>query len=328
MHTAEPLTPTETTPAGSIVVVGGFVVGMTVRLPRVPMLGETVVGDLFDLGPGGKGTNLAVAAVRQGQPVAMVGMVGSDAFGDTALDLYQREGIDARHVGRCPEARTAVGLVYLQRSGENTIGVFQGANARLTSADVEAALPAIRNASVVATELETTDEAVVAAVTLGSRAGASVLLNPAPARAIPDGLLELVDVLTPNASEARILAGLRPDDDSEHLVDIGRALLKRGAKAVAITLGRDGCLLIRPGRPAELVPRYPVESVDTVGAGDAFNGGLAVALARGVAVGEAVRRASITAALSTRRIGAVDGLPDDDEVAAHLAAWNPQSQQM
>lgn len=305
---------------------GGFVIGMTVRLPRVPMLGETLVGDLFDLGPGGKGTNLAVTAARQGERVTMVAKVGSDAFGDTAIDLYRREGIDARFVTRSADEPTAVGLVYLQQSGENTIGVYQGANGRLTASDVEAALPALRSANVVATELETSDDAVSATVTLASELGALVLLNPAPARSIPDGLLEMVDVLTPNASEARILAGLRQDDESASPADAGLALLRRGPKAVVVTLGRDGCLLLRPGRAAELIPRYPVDTVDTVGAGDAFNGGLAVALARGLEVDEAVRRACVTAALSTRSIGAVDGLPDDDEVMAHLVGWRSKSQ--
>ncbi len=311
--------------AAEILVVGGFVVGITVRLPRMPHPGETLVADLFDLGSGGKGTNLAVTAARQGASVAMVAKVGDDAFAGIAFELYVREGIDHRGVTRTADEPTAVGLVYLQPSGENTIGVYRGANWRLTPADVETAMLSSTGAKLLATELEIPDAAVRAAVGTGRRLGLTVLLNPAPARPVPDDLLGAVDVLTPNAGEARILVGLPPDDDSIGMVDVGRRLLERGAAAVVITMGARGCLVLRPGAEPSAIPPYPVEAVDTVGAGDAFNGGLAVALMEGYPLETAARWATVTAALSTTRVGASAGVPRRSDVEERIRTWQRTS---
>ena len=264
-----------------LIVVGSFVVGITVRLPRMPYPGESLVGDLFDLGVGGKGTNLAVAAARQGKRVAIVARVGDDVFADMAFKLYRQEKIDDRGVLRTADEPTAVGLVYLQPNGENTIGAYLGANWRLTPADVATHIERHREAKVLATQLETPDETVLAALTLGRQREMCTILNPAPARPLPPDFLGSVDVLTPNEGEARLLVGLRPDDESVGMAEVGRHLLALGPKSVIITLGAKGCLLLQPGSEPLALPAYAVQPVDTVGAGDAFNGGLAVALIEG-----------------------------------------------
>jgi len=298
-----------------IVVAGSFVVGMTVRLPRMPYPGETLVADLFDLGVGGKGTNLAVAAARQGRQVAIIARVGDDDFAAMAYDLYRREGIDSRGVVRTPGEKTAVGLVYLQPNGENTIGLYRGANWQLTPADIEPHIAPHHDARVLATQLEIPDEAVAAAVRMARKQGMRVILNPAPARALPAAILREVDILTPNEGEARVLAGLRADDDATDIVEIARALLAQGPRTVIVTRGAHGCLVVTSDGDPQAIPAHPVQPVDTVGAGDAFNGGLAAALAAGMKLPDAARWANITAALSTRAVGAVGGLPAHSEVA-------------
>jgi ribokinase len=285
----------------------------------MPYLGESLVGDLFDMGPGGKGTNLAVAARRLGADVRLIARVGDDMLADMAFALYAAEGIDARHVVRSAGAQTAAGLVYLQHSGEHTIGVYCGANWLLAPADIAAAEDEIACARVLATQLEILDPAVAAAVALGRRHGLTVLLNPAPARPLPPDILGAVDVLTPNEGEARLLVGLRPDDRSVGMAEIGHRLLEAGPRAVIITLGARGCLVIRPGAELIALPAYPVTAVDAVGAGDAFGGALAVALAEGRPLVDAARWANIAAGLSTQTIGAIPGLPRREVVDARAS---------
>ena len=320
---AEGVQPANRNSTAEIAVVGSFVVGLTVRLPRMPAPGETLVGDLFDLGPGGKGTNLAIAAARQGKRVLIVARIGTDVFGEMALDLYRREGIDHTHVVRTSAEPTAVGLVYLQPNGENTIGLYRGANWLLSSADVEAATLALAGARLLATQLEIPDDAVRAAVETGRRLGLIVQLNPAPARPLPADILASVDVLTPNVGEARLLLGLQPDDETVGLDEIGQRLLDRGPQCVIITMGSHGCLLFQRGEAPVTLPALPVNAVDTVGAGDAFNGGLAVALTEGKPLVEAARWATVTAALSTTGLGAIPPLPARAAVEERLRSWSP-----
>ena len=221
-----------------IIVVGSFVVGMTVRLPRMPYPGETLVADLFDLGVGGKGTDLAVAAARQGKQVAIIARVGDDDFAAMAYDLYVQEGIDSSGVVRTPGEKTAIGLVYLQPNGENTIGFYRGANWRLTPADIEPHIARHQAARVLATQLEIPDDTVAAAVRHGRQQGLRVILNPAPARSLPAAILRDVDILTPNEGEARVLAGLPVNDEATAIVEVARTLLAQGPRAVIVTWAR------------------------------------------------------------------------------------------
>lgn len=303
-----------------VLVVGSFVVGMTVRLPRMPYPGESLVADLFDMSVGGKGTNLAVAAARLGKAVAIVARVGEDDFAEMAFQLYAREGIDAVGVMRTPGEKTAVGLVYLQANGENTIGFYRGANWQLSPADVLPHLQRCAEACVVAAQLEVPDATVAAALRAARQAGQRTILNPAPARPLSPDILAAADVLTPNEGEARVLAGLAATDDTVGMAAVAERLLGLGPRAVIVTLGANGCLLAEPGCAPLHLPAYPVNTVDTVGAGDAFNGALAAALAEGLPLPDAARLANVAAALSTTAIGTVEGLPTHEEVARRLAS--------
>lgn len=303
-----------------LLLIGSFVVGITVRLPRQPVLGETLVADLFDLGVGGKGANLAVAAARQGVHVSICARVGDDAFAQMAADLFTREGIDYSGIQRTPGEKTAVGLIYLMPNGENMIGFYRGANWHLTPADVTAHFARHPEAQLVATQFETPDDALMAVVQEARMRGLPVLLNPAPARPVSPDLLAGVDILTPNETEVRLLMGLRPDDESVGAVELARGLLAQGPDSVIVTLGANGCLLVQHDADPLYVPAHPVTPVDTVGAGDAFNGGLAAALLAGMTLPDAVRWANATAALSTRAVGAVDGLPTRGEVSHFIQA--------
>lgn len=302
-----------------VAVIGSFVMALTTRLPRMPEAGESLIADLLDVGPGGKGSNLAVAVARQGARVGLVAKIGADLFGDVALKLYADEGIDSAYVVRASDAQTGVALIYLEHSGENRIGIYPGANAALSAAEVEriAQAPGFASARVLATQLEIGDEAVAAAVKLGAAHGKIVLLNPAPARPLSSEILRHVDILTPNEGESRMLAGIEPGAALSH-VEVGRRLLALGPRTVIITLGEQGCLIVqRDGEPLH-VPAFAVQAIDTVGAGDAFSGGLAVALADGKALPEAARWACATAALSVMHVGAIPGLPHRADVAALL----------
>jgi ribokinase len=303
-----------------VIVVGSFVMALTERVPRMPHVGESLVADLLDVGPGGKGTNLAVAVARQGKRVGLIAKLGADMFADVALRLYAEEGIATDFVSRDSREPTGVALVYLEPSGDNRIAVYRGANWLLSPEDVEAIAPHAADACVLTAQLEIPDATVAAAVALGRRLGAQVILNPAPARPLPAEILAGVDVLTPNEGEARLLLGLAPGDESVRPAEAARRLLASGPRAVIVTLGAQGCLIVQPDAQPVHLPAHPVTAVDTVGAGDAFSGGLAVALAEGKPLLEAARWANVTAALSVMHLGAIPGLPRRELVARHVAA--------
>ena len=297
-----------------IVFVASFVVGMTVRLPRMPYLGESLVADLFDMGPGGKGTNMAVAAARQGAAISIIAKVGDDPFAQLAFDLYRAEGINTAHIIRAPGESTAAGLVYLQHNGENCIGFYRGANWTLTPQEIDHIEPDMRGAKVLVTQLEIPDESVLHAVELGKRHNLRVILNPAPARPIDPVILAQADIITPNEGEAHTLASIASDDETISITEIGQRLLDLGVRTVIITRGAQGCVIFeRDAHPIE-IPAYPVTPVDTVGAGDAFNGGLAVALSEGKSIHEAARWANATAALSITNVGSIRALPTGDQI--------------
>ena len=303
-----------------IITVGSFVVGLTVRLPRMPHPGESLVADLFDMGPGGKGTNLAVTAARQGARVSVIVRVGNDDFAKLAFDLYKQEKIDASYVLKTEGEATAVGLVYLQTTGENTIGFYRGANWLLSPKDVLNAEEKIQKAKVLATQFEIPDKTIIEALELARKHKLITLLNPAPARDVPKEILN-VDVLTPNEGEAKALLGLAHDAEiaSETLL---MELLELGPETVVITLGSKGCIYASRGGTPKRVSAYPVDVLDTVGAGDAFNGALASGLAEGTSLEGAIKRANATAALSTTKIGSIEGLPTRENVLKYLQAMD------
>jgi ribokinase len=310
--------------AGRVVVVGSINTDMVVALERLPAPGETVSGGRFSTHGGGKGANQAVAAARLGAAVTFVGAVGDDPFGEEAIALLAGEGVDVATVARLASAPTGVALIAVDAAGENQIAVASGANAELDPDAVERAVraaltggasdPAAEAAGHVASGggkavVLLGHEVPEAARVAGARAAgdATIVLNPAPARPLPDELLARGPILTPNGAEACELAG---EDEPEAAA---RALAARTGAPVIVTLGARGVLIVRGGE-AELVPAPRVDAVDTTGAGDAFNGALAAELAGGRDVGEAARFAVAAASLSTRAGGAREGMPRRAEV--------------
>jgi ribokinase len=301
------------TAAPRIVCVACWNVDLTLHVPRLPAAGETVSGDRFDIGPGGKGSNVAVGAARLGAHVDVIARLGDDEYGRRALPFWRAEGIEVGHTQVAAGEPNAVASILVGDDGENSIAVFRGAGFRLGAAQVRAARPAFERARVVTLPLEVNDEAIGAALMLARECGARSILNPAPARALPDDGLRLVDVLTPNALEARQLCGLPADADATP-AELGRRLLACGVGAVLMTCGAEGAWIFEPGQAPLPVPAFAVHTVSTVGAGDAFNAGLAVALAEGAALREAARFASAAAALATTRDGAALAMPRRTEV--------------
>jgi len=295
-----------------IVVVGSANTDLVVRVPTLPRPGETVIGGTFARVGGGKGANQAVAAARAGGQVTFVAKVGADAMGDAAVAAYRAEGVDTTHVGRDAAAPSGVALILVDAAGENSIAVAAGANDRLLPADVDRARDAIAAADVLLMQLEIPLETVRHAVSLAKAAGVPVILNPAPARPLDAAILADVAILTPNETEAERLTGHRASDAHAAAAVAGQ-LLALGPGAAVITLGGRGAV-VRERSGASHVPAFAVTPVDTVAAGDVFNGCLAVAVAEGRGLVDAVRFANAAAALSVARRGAQDSAPTRREI--------------
>jgi len=281
-----------------VIVVGSINVDLVVTLERLPAPGETVSGGRFSRHGGGKGANQATAAARLGAAVTMVGAVGDDDLGDEALALLRNEGIDVERVARLAGVATGVALIAVDADGENQIAVASGANLEL-----DPALPELGESDVMLLNHGISEAARLAAA---RAARGPVVLNPAPARPIPDELAALGPILTPNAGEARELTG------EEEPEAAARALRERTGAPVLITLGADGALLVAD--EVAHIPAPRVQVVDTTGAGDTLNGALAAELAAGRDLREAAAFAVRVAALSTRVAGAREGMPRRDEV--------------
>ncbi len=291
--------------SAKIVVVGSFNMDLTTYMERLPQPGETVHGRRFVTGPGGKGSNQAVAAARLGADVTFVGRVGTDGFGDTAVQTWQTEGINTEYVVRDTENATGVAPIFVEDSGENAIVVALGANLALSPADVDAALAAIKDAAVLVVQLEIDLNTVAHALKVAKDHGVQTILNPAPAAHLEPDVLALADFITPNETELATLYGTETEDLSSLATVAGQTLI--------MTAGARGALWANASGSGE-VPTYPVDVVDTTGAGDAFNGGLAVALAEGKLLEEALAFANATAALCVTRPGTAPSMPTRDEV--------------
>ncbi|RWI16592.1 ribokinase [Mesorhizobium sp.] len=289
-----------------ITVVGSFAVGLTIRAPNIPVFGVTMLGSSFDMGPGGKGSNQAVATARLGAESSLVAIIGQDKLADIATELYRVEGVDAAYIEQAAQSPTAVGFIILNERGENFIIMDYGATNRMDAAFVDRAESCIGQSDVVMAVLEVPLAAAMRAMELGRKHGKITILNPAPAAPIPDEIFPLVDYLTPNESELRILLGLRPDDPrpSRELVEM---LRKRGARNVVVTLGSRGVLIVTDTIDVE-IPSATVDVVDTTGAGDAFNSGFAVGLAEGRTVVDAARLGVACGALVCTKLGVIPGM--------------------
>jgi ribokinase len=306
--------------AKPIVVVGSSNTDMILQMQRIPRPGETILGGQFSMAAGGKGANQAVGAARAGGQVVFVARVGRDLFGEQAIKGFRAEGIDVRHVLQDDAAASGVALIFVADSGENSIGVASGANGRLLPTDVAKAREAITTAGTVLMQLETPLETVQAAAEMAAAAGVRVVLNPAPARPLPDVLLRHVSILTPNETEAELLTGIKVEGE-QGAIEAAAALRGRGVEVVVVTLGSRGAY-VSSAEFSGLIPSFKVKPVDTTAAGDIFNGALVVALAEGRPLSEAVRFASAAAAISVTRLGAQPSAPQRSEIEA-LLAGNP-----
>jgi ribokinase len=296
----------------SVVVVGSSNTDMILRLARIPGPGETLLGGQFATAAGGKGANQAVAARRAGGRVAFVARLGRDSMGDEALAGFRREGVDVSRVVRDRSRPSGVALIFVGADGENSIGVAGGANQRLTPGDVAAARTTIARSRVLLLQLETPLASVAAAARIARKSKVTVILNPAPAQALPRALLRNVSLLTPNEHEASLLTGVRVTGAAS-AAKAARILISRGVGTVIVTLGAQGALVAtRAG--SRFVPGFSVRAVDSTAAGDVFNGALAVSLAEDAALHDAVRFAHAAAAISVTRPGAQPSIPTRREI--------------
>ena len=300
-----------------VAILGIFVADLAFRASRLPGIGETIAGSGFKVGPGGKGSNQAVAAARVGAPVTFISKIGRDEFGAIALATWKRENITPRVVEMADQPTGAAFIYVNEVNGENAIIVVPGAAATIGADDVERAGDAIRGARVFITQLEQPVAAARRGLENAKAAGVITIFNPAPAERFDDALYQLCDYVTPNESEAQMLTGIavKTADDARKAGDV---ILRKGAKAALITLGEAGAYLHSKSQSI-LVPAFKVGPVvETTGAGDAFNGGFAAALAEGAAPFEAVRFGSAVAGISVTRAGTAPSMPKREEVDALL----------
>jgi ribokinase len=301
-----------------IAVVGSANVDLTTFTNQFPKPGETIFGQRFDLGFGGKGANQAVAARLCGAEVFMVARVGSDLFGPATIENFRKQGIDTTHVKQVEGLSSGVAPIFVEPNGQNRILVVKGANDALKPADVDAAAEVLKAADCIVLQFEIPLETVYYAIQFARRHGMRCILNPAPAQLVDLKALKDLDYFVPNESEAASITG-QPVKNVEDAKKCAENLVAGGMRRVIITLGVNGSLLARAGG-GEHLPSFAVNSVDSSGAGDAFIGSFAVFLAEGVPEREAVRRANLYAALSTTGVGTQKSFYDRVRFDAELAA--------
>ncbi|GGY94621.1 ribokinase [Pseudoduganella plicata] len=290
-----------------IVVIGSINMDLVLRVPRMPLRGETLTGGAFRTIPGGKGANQAVACARLGHtPVAMVGCVGDDAFGTTLRAALVADGIDVSHVTALPGVATGIASILVDEDGQNSIVIAGGANDELTPAHIDAALPLMARATIVVVQLETPPDTVRHAIAMAHGMGKTVVLNPAPAAALPASVLAQVDYLVPNEIEAAMLLGAHADADD--YAGSAAALQAKGCRNVLVTLGAKGVHAALADGSRDF-PARAVKAVDTTAAGDTFIGGLVAALAAGADPAGAIDLGQRAAAIGVTRHGAQTSIP-------------------
>ncbi|MCR8987807.1 ribokinase [Brevibacillus laterosporus] len=301
-----------------IAVIGSLNMDVVVEAPRQPKMGETISGDHVHFIPGGKGANQAVACARLGAQTSMIGSLGRDAFGDSLEQAMKQEGIQVSTIKRVENAPTGIASILLAE-GDNQIIVVAGANAHTSMADVDLHADTVKAADIVLLQLEIPVETVVHTAKLAKEAGKMVILNPAPAQKLPDELFGYIDVMTPNESELYLLTGLEQKQATDKATTLSaamKALHAKGVKHAVTTLGASGSAYLMNGETFGTIASHKVQVVDTTGAGDSYNAGLAYALASGQSIPEAVEFASIVSALAVTKLGAQQGMPTMKEVLA------------
>ena len=303
--------------ASPIVVVGSSNMDLVAKAPRIPVTGETLTGTDFFMVPGGKGANQAVAAAKLGAEVIFVAKLGKDVFASESLENFKSVNINTQHIEQLDGVPSGTAVIAIDDNGQNMIIVVPGANGKLTPADVDKVQSDIASAAVVVAQLEVPIETVEQAAKTANQNNIPFILDPAPARPLSDELLNRVDILTPNETEAEALTGIKVTDPAS-AADAADVLLAKGVKTVIITLGEKGLLLAtQDGK--EMIAGYQVKAVDSTAAGDAFTGALAYGLARGNSIKDAAVYANAVAAVSVTRYGAQPSMPTTKEVDAFIA---------
>lgn len=305
-----------------LVVMGSVNADHVLRVPHFPRPGETLTGHSYQVVPGGKGANQAVAAARLGAPVSFIARIGDDAIGQQMRQGFEQDGIDVSAVELDETLPTGIAIIYVSDEGENSIGISAEANGALSPAMVKRHEAMIANAHTLLLQLEVPLESVFEAAKLARSHGTRVVLNPAPARPLPAELLALVDLITPNQTEAELLTGVKVTDEASAALAVDR-FHQMGISDVMITLGSQG-VYCSNARQQQLIPGFRVEAVDTTAAGDTFNGALLAAELAGADFNAAVRFAHGAAALSVTKFGAQSSIPSKIEVDAFLLAQTAQ----
>lgn len=302
--------------AGKLVVLGSINADHILNLESFPTPGETVTGHHYQVAFGGKGANQAVAAGRSGADIAFIACTGDDDIGERVRHQLESDRIDVAPVRAVNDQSTGVALIFVNAEGENVIGIHAGANAALSVEQVEAEKTRIAGAQALLMQLESPLESVLAAAKIAHQHQTTVVLNPAPARDLPDELLSLIDIITPNETEAEKLTGIRVENDDD-AAKAARVLHEKGIGIVMITLGSRGVWVSHDGQ-GRRVPGFKVQAVDTIAAGDTFNGAFVTALLEGTALDDAIRFAHAAAAIAVTRKGAQPSVPWREEIDEFL----------
>ena len=296
-----------------IVVFGSFVVDLTSWAGHLPVPGETVKGSAFKLGPGGKGSNQAVAASRAGADIILVTKVGNDVFGQTALDFYKKENMNTDYIFIDQEKETGTALIMVDEvTGQNEILVVSGACDNIIAEETERTEQLIDEAGIVLLQLEVNMDAIERVIDMAHEKGKTIVLNTAPAQKLPDSLLRKVDIVTPNEVEAGILTDMKVETEKD-AEKAARILMDKGVRSVVITMGKNGVFVMTADRK-EFIPSKKVKAIDTTGAGDAFNGGFVTALSEGKDIFEAAEFGNIVGALSVTKLGTAPAMPHRSEI--------------
>ncbi|WP_337024560.1 MULTISPECIES: ribokinase [unclassified Pantoea] len=298
--------------SAKLAVLGSINADHILNLTHFPRPGETVIGKQYQIAFGGKGANQAVAAGRAGADIAFIACVGADDIGERIRQQLQQDRIDTAPVEIVADEATGVAMIFVNGEGENNIGIYSGANAALTPACVDRHQQVIADAEALLMQLESPLESVLAAAKIARANATQVILNPAPATHLSDELLALIDIITPNETEAEILTGIAVKND-EDAARAAQALHDKGISTVLITLGRRGVWLSEQGKGVR-IPGFSVQAIDTIAAGDTFNGAFITARLEGVAMHDAVRFAHAAAAIAVTRPGAQPSVPWRTEI--------------
>lgn len=302
---------------GKIIVVGSYIVALVMDTDRIPVEGETVIGKNYHTTHGGKGSNMAVCASRLGADVAFMGKVGKDSFGESFVSLLKKENVDTKAVFYSDRLPTAAGFIIFTSKGTNSIVIDPAANDDFLPKDIEENSNIIESSDVIVSPLEIPLETALAAAKTAKNKGIKSILNPAPALDLRKSDLSNIFALTPNETEGRVSLGLKPDDPISD-PDLAKALLNLGVENVILTLGSKG-VIWTSNKGIYTIPALKVKVVDSVGAGDAFNAGLAVGLAENKSVAEAIALGVTTASISTQKRETIDSYPFREEVDKNIA---------